>query len=112
MAREQPASQEDPAQRRGSNTVVASTLIGSHSIQHMYQRGFLVIIPQIYAALGLAPLQVGLLDAVRQGSGGLFSMGGGMMVDRLQHLRGLFLGASLALMALGYLSWGWRPPIC
>ena len=109
MAREQTAPTNDPAQRRGSNTVVASTLIGSHSIQHMYQRGFLVIIPQIYAALGLAPIQVGLLDAVRQGSGGIFSMGGGMMVDRLQHLRGLFLGASLGLMALGYLVVGLAP---
>ena len=109
MAREQAAPPNASAQRRGSNAVVASTLIGSHSIQHMYQRGFLVIIPQIYAALGLAPLQVGLLDAVRQGSGGLFSMGGGMMVDRLQHLRGLFLGASLGLMALGYLVVGLAP---
>ena len=109
MAREQAAPVSPPEQRRGSNVVVASTLIGSHSIQHMYQRGFLVIIPQIYAALGLAPLQVGLLDAVRQGSGGIFSMGGGMMVDRLQHLRGLFLGASLALMALGYLVVGLAP---
>ena len=109
MARDQAATPKAPGQRRGSNAVVASTLIGSHSIQHMYQRGFLVIIPQIYAALNLAPLQVGLLDAVRQGSGGVFSMGGGMMVDRLQHLRGLFLGASLALMALGYLVVGLAP---
>ena len=75
----------------------------------MYQRGFLVIIPQIYAALGLAPLQVGLLDAIRQGSGGVFSMGGGLLVDRHQERRSLFLGSSLGLMALGYLLVGLAP---
>jgi FSR family fosmidomycin resistance protein-like MFS transporter len=41
--------------------------------------------------------------------GGVASMGGGMVVDRLQHWRGLFLGASLALMGLGYMLVGFAP---
>jgi len=94
---------------RNKNSLVASTLIGSHSFQHMYARGFLVIIPQMYASLGLVPIQVGLLDAIRQLSGGIFSMGGGIVVDRLQHLRGPVLGSSLGLMALGYLLVGIAP---
>jgi len=95
--------------RREQDLVVAATLIGSHSVQHMYARGFLIIIPQIYANMGLAAIQVGMLDAIRQFSGGVFSMGGGLVTDRLQHRRGLFLGVSLGLMALGYLLVGLAP---
>lgn len=102
-------SQQTTDEPKNRNALVASTLIGSHSFQHMYARGFLVIIPQMYASLGLMPIQVGLLDAIRQLSGGLFSMGGGIVVDRLQHIRGPVLGSSLGLMALGYLLVGIAP---
>ena len=59
-----------PESHRTKNSVMATTVIGAHALEHMYGRAFLVLIPQIYVALGLAPIQAGLLDAVRQLSGG------------------------------------------
>ena len=82
---------------------MASMVIGTHSFQHMYTEGFLVIIPAIYSSLGLTPILVGLISPVRQALSGLFTIGGGILVDRFQSRRGFFLGLSLALMGLGYL---------
>ena len=88
---------------------MAGTIIGSHSIQHMYFSGFLIILPSLYTSLALAPIQAGIMDAVRRITGGVASMGGGIMVDRLQNLRGIILGFSLLLMGLGYLFVGLVP---
>lgn len=49
---------------------MATTVIGAHTLEHMYGRGFLVLITAIYVSLGLNPIQAGLLDGVRQLSGG------------------------------------------
>ena len=68
----------------------------------MYGRAFLVLIPQIYVALGLVPIQAGLLDAVRQLSGGATSMTGGFFVDMFQHRRAHILAFSMSLIAIGY----------
>ncbi|MQF67812.1 hypothetical protein FIM07_05170 [SAR202 cluster bacterium AD-802-F09_MRT_200m] len=40
---------------RTKDSVMATTVIGAHALEHMYGRAFLVLIPQIYIALGLAP---------------------------------------------------------
>jgi len=71
-------------------------------LEHMYGRAFLVLIPQIYITLGLAPIQAGLLDAVRQLSGGATSMTGGFFVDMFQHRRAHILAFSMGLIAVGY----------
>ena len=76
-----------PESHRTKISVKATTVIGAHALEHMYGRAFLVLIPQIYVALGLAPIQAGLLDAVRQLSGGATSMTGGFFVDMFQHRR-------------------------
>ena len=81
---------------------MATTVIGAHAFEHMYGRAFLVLIPAIYVALGLAPIQAGLLDAVRQLSGGVTSMTGGFFVDVFHHRRAHVLALSLALIAVGY----------
>ena len=87
---------------RTKDSVMATTVIGAHALEHMYGRAFLVLIPQIYIALGLAPIQAGLLDAVRQLSGGATSMTGGFFVDMFQHRRAHILTFSMALIAIGY----------
>ncbi len=81
---------------------MATTVIGAHALEHMYGRAFLVLIPQIYITLGLAPIQAGMLDAVRQLSGGATSMAGGFFVDMFQHRRAHILTFSMALIAVGY----------
>ena len=69
----------------------------------MYGRGFLVLIPAIYVAMGLNPIQAGLIDGVRQLAGGATSMTGGFFVDIFQHRRAQVLTLSLALIGVGYL---------
>ena len=91
-----------PEYQRTKDPVMASTLIGAHTLEHMYGRAFLVLIPQIYITLGLAPIQAGLLDAVRQLSGGATSMTGGFFVDMFQHRRAHILAFSMSLIAIGY----------
>ena len=88
--------------RRTTDPVMATTVIGAHAFEHMYGRAFLVLIPAIYVALGLAPIQAGLLDAVRQLSGGVTSMTGGFFVDVFQHRRAHVLTLSWVLIAVGY----------
>ena len=81
---------------------MATTVIGAHTLEHMYGRGFLVLITAIYVSLGLNPIQAGLLDGVRQLAGGATSMTGGFFVDVFQHRRAQVLTASLALIGIGY----------
>ena len=87
---------------RTKNSVMASSVIGAHTLEHMYGRAFLVLIPEIYTTLGLAPIQAGLLDAVRQLAGGATSMSGGFFVDLFQHRRAHVLAVSMSLIAVGY----------
>ena len=82
---------------------MAVTVIGAHTLEHMYGRGFLVLITAIYVSLGLNPIQAGLIDGVRQLAGGATSMSGGFFVDIFQHRRAQVLTVSLALIGVGYL---------
>ena len=97
-----PTSVANAESNRTKDSVMATTVIGAHALEHMYGRAFLVLIPQIYIALGLAPIQAGLLDAVRQLSGGATSMTGGFFVDMFQHRRAHILAFSMSLIAVGY----------
>ncbi|MDZ4230412.1 MAG: MFS transporter [Dehalococcoidales bacterium] len=85
-----------------SDRAEAGTIIGSHTMTHVYGHGFYVIIPEIYRQLGLVPLQAGLIDTVRSLCGGLGSMLVGFIVDIYKHRRGLFLGLSIMTMGVGY----------
>ena len=97
-----PAGAAPAGYRRTTDPVMATTVIGAHAFEHMYGRAFLVLITAIYVALGLAPLQAGLLDAVRQLSGGITSMTGGFFVDVFHHRRAHVLAGSMCLIAVGY----------
>ena len=97
-----PQTIASPEFQRTKNSVMATSVIGAHALEHIYGRAFLVLIPQIYITLGLAPIQAGLLDAVRQLSGGATSMSGGFFVDMFQHRRAHILAFSMSLIAVGY----------
>ena len=88
--------------RTRADRFVPLAVIGSHAVQHAYGQGFLVILPAVYAGLGLGPLEAGLIDSVRRLTGGITSMGGGLVVDRLQRYRSLMLALALGLMGVGY----------
>ena len=95
---------------KGKNQTL--TLIGvvtGHVPVHLYGQGFLLSLPYLSSTLGLATIQAGLIETIRRAGGGVASIGGGVVTDRYQHLRGHFLGASLVLMALGYLVAGVVP---
>ena len=82
---------------------MAGAVITGHAFQHMYADGFLVLLPSIYDAFGLTGVSAGVLSAVRQGSAGLLTMGGGFVVDMFAGRRGLLLASSLFFMGFGYL---------
>ncbi|MBI4188218.1 MAG: MFS transporter [Chloroflexi bacterium] len=83
--------------------VAAGGIIVSHTLQHLYNQGFYVILPVIYTALGLNPISAGIIGMVRQVSSGTASMVGGFMVDRLQSWRIPIMYISLMTIGVGYL---------
>jgi MFS family permease len=92
-----------PAKVEAKPKRIAGAIITGHAFQHMYADAFLVLLPAIYDAFGLTAISAGLLSMVRQGAGGLLTMGGGFVVDMFSGRRGLLLSGSLFLMGLGYL---------
>ena len=83
--------------------VIAGGIIGSHTIEHIYARGFLVLLTEIHEALGLPPFQTFLLDGVRSLAAGSMAMSTGFLVDMFQHRMGHVLWMAMALMGVGYL---------
>lgn len=89
--------------------IAPAGVIASHSFEHAYLQGFNVILPVIYTALGLNPVSAGLIGTVRQITGGVSTVAGGVVVDQLQHRRTLILLISLAMTGVGYLFLGLSP---
>jgi len=85
-----------------ADRLVPVAIIGSHAVQHTYGQGFLVVLPAVYSGLGLSPVEAGLIDTIRRLTGGICSMGGGLLVDRLQQFRAVMLAVALGLMGVGY----------
>ena len=83
--------------------VLAGGIIGSHTIEHIYARGFLVLLTEIHEALGLPPFQTFLLDGVRSLAAGTMAMSTGLLVDMFQHRMGHVLWMAMAMMGIGYL---------
>lgn len=92
-----------------SDRLAAGSVIGAHTLQHAYQTGFYVLLPEIYTSLALSPVAVGTLEMVRRVASGLASMGGGILLDRFQDKRIAVLYASLLAMGVGYLLVGLVP---
>ena len=78
-------------------------------MQHVYSRGFLVLLPFMMESLGIGTIGAGVMEATRRISSGVASMGGGVITDRIQHLRGPILAGSIGLMGFGYLIIGVFP---
>ena len=87
---------------RTKNSVMATSLIGAHGLEHMYGHSFPVLVTALYADLGLDPIQAGLLGAVRQLSSGVTSMASGFFVDIFQHRQAQVLAISMAMIGVGY----------
>ena len=87
---------------RTKDSVMATTLIGAHGLEHMYGHSFAVLVTEIYKDLGLDPIQAGVLSAVRQLTGGLTSVSSGFLVDMFEHRRAQVLAVSMALIGVGY----------
>ena len=85
------------------HSVRAGSIIGSHTIEHIYARGFLVLLTEIHEALGLPPFQTFLLDGVRSLAAGTMAMSTGFLVDMFQHRMGHVLWMAMAMMGIGYL---------
>jgi sugar phosphate permease len=67
------------------------------------------MLPVLYTELGLTPVTAGLMDTARRVSSGVAAIGGGLLVDQLQHRRILILCVSMVTMGLSYLIIGLRP---
>ena len=93
---------------RGERIAAVSLIVG-HAFHHAYDHGLYVILPVLYTQLGLTPVAAGMMDTVRRVSSGLVAIGGGFLVDQLQHRRVLILCISMVTMGLSYLIMGLVP---
>lgn len=93
---------EAPQAREIGAKTMASTLIGSHSLTHVYGQGFQVIIPEIYLAMGLSPFQTAFIGSVQTLSSGAASLVVGFVTDMMQHRRGMLLAVSMVILGAGY----------
>ena len=100
MATSNPAVDQASVQKKPKR--VAGVIVTGHGFQHMYADGFLILLDPIYQAFGLTPVSAGVLSSVRQGAGGLLTMGGGFLVDMFSGKRGILLAGSLFAMGFGY----------
>ena len=82
--------------------VTAAGIIAAHTIEHVYTRGFIVLLPHVVATLGLSPIMAGVIDGSRQLSSGLVSVIAGIMSDMYQHQRGKMLAVAMLIIGLGY----------
>ncbi len=98
-----------PTAERAEDHRAATAVVAAHSLKHVYQQGYYVVLPELYQAFGLNPVTAGLMDLVRRSVGGVGSMAGGVLLDRYRDRRVHVLYASLVVMGLGYLLLGLAP---
>ncbi|MFQ6028227.1 MAG: MFS transporter [Dehalococcoidia bacterium] len=84
------------------DSVVSTSVIGAHTLEHYYANSFPVLVAAMYTDLGLVPIQAGILSAVRMLAGGVTGTLGGFFVDIFRHRTAQVLAVSMALIALGY----------
>ena len=80
----------------------AAGIIAAHTLEHIYTRGFIVLLPHIAATMGLSPIMTGAIDGSRQVSSGLISVISGILSDMYQHRRGQMLAIAMLIIGLGY----------
>ena len=87
----------------------ARMVIGGHSLKHVYQNGFYVILPEVYTALSLSPIAAGTIETVRRIAGGVVSLGAGFALDRYPRWRVATIYLSVVAMGIGYMLAGAVP---
>ena len=73
-----------------------------HGISHWFDQAFAILLPSITASLGLSPLQIGVLGAIRQVGFGVVNLPGGFIVDMVKGQWGLILTGCMIWSALAY----------
>lgn len=92
-----------------SDRIAPATLVAGHVLHHAYDYGLYVVLPALYADLGLTPVAAGLMDTVRRVSSGVAALGGGLVADQLQHRRIMILCVSMITLGLSYVMMGLAP---
>lgn len=96
------AESSGPAIVTTGEKATAAGVIAAHTIEHIYTRGFIVLLPHIAATMGLSPVMTGAIDGSRQISSGLISVASGILSDMYQHRRGQMLAVAMLIIGLGY----------
>jgi len=92
-------SSSDRTSRRSIGLLVGVT--GAHAVSHFLSQAFSVALPTLRDALGIDAVQIGALMAARELAGGLVSLPGGILCDRVSRL-GLVLATTMAGFGLGW----------
>lgn len=78
--------------------ILATVLVAGHAVKHMYNQGFLIILPEIARALDLSNTAVGTLGTARSLSGSLSNLPAGFISDRYSHRWGRILGVLMIVI--------------
>lgn len=98
--------------RGGPIGTAASVLIGltsSHAVFHFVTQSFLVMLPEVKAAFGLTPIQVGAINSTRELTSGIVMLPGGLLADLMRRYWGWLLALCMAGFGLGWLVVGLSP---
>ncbi len=72
-----------------------ATTVAGHTVKHVFNSGFFVVLPEIKAGLELTNVQVGVLSMVKNIVGGAANIPAGFLADRYAHRREIILAATL-----------------
>ena len=103
------AEVEQPRGIRGTGRFIISGLAGGHGVFHWFHQSFLVMLPEVQAALNLSALSVGAITATREYTSGAVTLPGGLMADMLRRHWGLILAGCMGLFGIGWLLIGTLP---
>ena len=95
-----------PAEGKETRGFILGSLSFGHAVQHLYDHGFPVFMPEITSALGLGNLQVAGIYAIRQAGFGAVNLGGGILVDMLRYHWGLILTGCMIWSAVSFVAVG------
>ena len=79
------------------------TLSLSHSLKHIFNSSFSILIPYIKEGMFLSNIQVGILVGVQQVFSGLSNIPAGIITDTFRKTLGLMLAASMFFVSIGFL---------
>ena len=72
-----------------------ATAVVGHTVKHVFNSGFFVVLPEIKAGLELTNVQVGILSMVKNIVGGAANIPAGFLADRYAHRREIILASTL-----------------